>query len=153
LIPETSCPAVDLAFSGVPKYPWIVVLSWLVYVPKYICFFSYTCEAANSMIERPTDRVAAAREIVESVGGRMECFYWMQGDHDGFLIAEYKDAALAAAVAMASRARALRRCGKATSCLMGMLRSRSCGSRKPLVTVTSRPRPDLLIPNVWHVDS
>jgi uncharacterized protein with GYD domain len=54
------------------------------------------------MIDRPTDRVAAAREIVESVGGRMECFYWMQGNHDGFLIAEYKDAASAAAVAMAA---------------------------------------------------
>lgn len=58
-------------------------------MPQYICFFSYTFEAANSMIERPTDRVAAARDIVEAVGGRMKCFYWMQGDQDGFLIAEF----------------------------------------------------------------
>lgn len=54
------------------------------------------------MIERPTDRITAEREIVESVGGRMESFSWMQGDHDGFLIAEYPDGTTAAAVALAA---------------------------------------------------
>ena len=55
-------------------------------MPKYICFFSYTREAGKAMIEKPTDRVAAAKALVESVGGKMECFYWMHGHHDGFFI-------------------------------------------------------------------
>ena len=58
-------------------------------MPKYICFFSYTRDAAKAMIERPTDRIAAAKALVESVGGEMECFYWMHGHHDGFFIANY----------------------------------------------------------------
>lgn len=69
---------------------------------KFICFFSYTRDAAKAMIEKPTDRVAAARALVEAVGGKMECFYWMQGHHDGFFIADYKDAVTAAAVAAAA---------------------------------------------------
>lgn len=69
---------------------------------KYICFFSYTRDAAKAMIEKPTDRVAAAKALVESVGGTMECFYWMHGRHDGFFIANYKDGTSAAAVAAAA---------------------------------------------------
>jgi uncharacterized protein with GYD domain len=71
-------------------------------VPKYICFFSYTRDAAKAMIEKPTDRAAAAKALVESVGGKLECFYWMHGRHDGFFIAEHKDGASAAAVAAAA---------------------------------------------------
>lgn len=71
-------------------------------MPKYICFFSYTRDAAKAMIDRPTDRAAAAKALVESVGGKMECFYWMQGDHDGFFIADYDDGMSAAAVAAAA---------------------------------------------------
>ncbi len=71
-------------------------------MPKYICFFSYTRDATKAMIEKPTDRVAAAKAIVESIGGKMECFYWMHGDHDGFFIADYKDGVSAAAVMAAA---------------------------------------------------
>ena len=71
-------------------------------MPKYICFFSYTSDALKAMIEKPTDRAAAAKSLVESVGGKLECFYWMHGPHDGFFIAEYKDGATAAAAAAAA---------------------------------------------------
>ena len=71
-------------------------------MPKYICFFSYTRDAAKAMIEKPTDRVAAAKALVQSVGGTMECLYWMHGRHDGFFIADYKDGMSAAAVAAAA---------------------------------------------------
>jgi uncharacterized protein with GYD domain len=71
-------------------------------MPRYICFFSYTSDAAKAMIEKPTDRVAAARALVESIGGRMECFYWMHGPHDGFFIADCKDGMSAAAVGAAA---------------------------------------------------
>jgi uncharacterized protein with GYD domain len=69
---------------------------------KYICFFSYTRDATKAMIERPSDRVAAAKALVETVGGKLECFYWMNGHHDGFFIADYKDGMSAAAVAAAA---------------------------------------------------
>jgi uncharacterized protein with GYD domain len=71
-------------------------------MPKYISFFSYTRDSVKSMIEKPSDRGAAARSLVESVGGKLECFYWMHGHHDGFFIAEYKDGASAAVVAAAA---------------------------------------------------
>lgn len=70
---------------------------------KYITFFSYSGEAVKAMIHHPSDRSEAARQLVESMGGSVESFYWMLGDHDGFLIAELPDsvsgAALVAAVA------------------------------------------------------
>jgi uncharacterized protein with GYD domain len=70
-------------------------------MPKFITFFSYTGESAKAMINKPTDRAAAARTIVESVGGSMESFYWMQGKHDGIFIYTVKDGVTAAAIAMA----------------------------------------------------
>jgi len=71
-------------------------------MPKNISFFSYTRDAVNAMIAKPSDRGAAAKALVESVGGKLECFYWMHGPHDGFFIADYKDGASAAAVAAAA---------------------------------------------------
>lgn len=70
-------------------------------MPKFITFFSYTGEAAKAMINKPTDRSAAARGIVESLGGSMEAFYWMQGKHDGFIIATLPDSVSASALSMA----------------------------------------------------
>jgi uncharacterized protein with GYD domain len=68
---------------------------------RYILFFSYTGQAAKAMIERPSDRSAAAATLVESLGGTMEAFYWMQGKHDGFLITNLPDGVAASALAAA----------------------------------------------------
>jgi uncharacterized protein with GYD domain len=68
-------------------------------MPRFITFFSYTGESMKAMIERPSDRAAAARKLVESLGGTQEAFYWMQGKHDGFLIADLPDGVAASAVA------------------------------------------------------
>jgi uncharacterized protein with GYD domain len=70
-------------------------------MPKYITFFSYSSASAKAMVERPSDRTAAAKALVESVGGQMDAFYWMHGKHDGFIIASYPDGATAAALAAA----------------------------------------------------
>ena len=70
-------------------------------MPKYIAFFSYTGQAAKAMIEHPTDRSAAAKALVESLGGTQEAFYWMQGKHDGFLITTLPDSVAASALAAA----------------------------------------------------
>jgi uncharacterized protein with GYD domain len=68
---------------------------------KFITFFSYTAEAAKAMIDRPSDRSAAAKALVESLGGTQEAFYWMQGKHDGFVIANLPDGVAGAALSVA----------------------------------------------------
>lgn len=68
-------------------------------MPRYITFFSYTAESAKAMIERPSDRSAAATALTESLGGTLEAFYWMHGKHDGFLITNLPDGVAAAALA------------------------------------------------------
>jgi uncharacterized protein with GYD domain len=70
-------------------------------MPKYVLFFSYSNESAKAMIERPSDRSAAAKALVESLGGTQEAFYWMQGKHDGLLIANLPDGVAASALAAA----------------------------------------------------
>ena len=70
-------------------------------MPRFISFFSYTAESTKSMIERPSDRSAAGKALVESLGGTQEAFYWMQGKHDGFLISNLPDGVAASAIAAA----------------------------------------------------
>jgi uncharacterized protein with GYD domain len=70
-------------------------------MPRYIAFFSYNAESAKAMIEKPSDRSAAARALIESLGGSMDVFYWMQGKHDGVFIATLPDGVAAAALAVA----------------------------------------------------
>ena len=45
-------------------------------MPLYLTCFSYTPETWNAMIERPEDRRDIAREIIESVGGRLHGFWY-----------------------------------------------------------------------------
>ena len=71
-------------------------------MPRFITFFSYTGEAAKAMITRPSDRTAAAKALVESVGGTLDGFYWMQGNHDGFLLTTVPDAVSGAALSAAA---------------------------------------------------
>src|SRR5262245_49506961 len=66
-------------------------------MPKYVAFFSYTSEGWRQMIANPGDRAAAARKVVERLGGTMECLYWMTGEHDGLVIFDAPDVASAGA--------------------------------------------------------
>lgn len=68
---------------------------------KYALFFSYTQEAWANMIKNPTDRSEAARRLAESLGGSLEAFYWMFGEHDGFAVVDLPDSITAAAVSVA----------------------------------------------------
>src|SRR5688500_17296882 len=73
-------------------------------MPRFITFFSYTGEATKAMIEQPSDREAAAKAIVESVGGTLVSFYWMMGAHDGFLITDLPDGLTGVALSAATSA-------------------------------------------------
>jgi hypothetical protein len=44
---------------------------------KYVVFFTYSSETWARMIQSPGDRTAALRQLADSVGGSVECLYWM----------------------------------------------------------------------------
>src|SRR5690606_17243689 len=89
-----------------------VVRGRRVTMPTYMTGFDYEGQAWRLMVERPEDREAAARAVVEAAGGRLLSWYWMFGDHDGVLIYEAPSdaaaAAVLAAVAASGRVRCLR---------------------------------------------
>jgi uncharacterized protein with GYD domain len=69
-------------------------------MPQYLGRFSYSSEAIRAMVSNPQDRAAAAREAVESLGGKLLGFWFSFGEFDGVYVAEAPDNATAAAVAM-----------------------------------------------------
>jgi uncharacterized protein with GYD domain len=72
-------------------------------MPKYLALFSYADDAMAAMIENPADREPAVRTVLESVGARLETFYWMFGSHDGIAIVEAPDSLTMAGVSTAIR--------------------------------------------------
>jgi uncharacterized protein with GYD domain len=67
---------------------------------KYVTFFTYTSEAWARMIQNPGDRTATVRQLADSLGGSVECIYWMFGTHDGLVITDAPDSIGAAALSV-----------------------------------------------------
>jgi uncharacterized protein with GYD domain len=62
---------------------------------------SYTGEGAKGLVkDGGSKRRAAAKTLIESLGGKLEAFYFAFGEHDVFAIADMPDAAAAAAASM-----------------------------------------------------
>jgi uncharacterized protein with GYD domain len=70
-------------------------------MPVYLSRFSYSQNAKKAMLSQPEDRSTAARELAESVGGKLLGFWFAFGEFDGVFLMEADDSAAAAAVAMA----------------------------------------------------
>ena len=70
-------------------------------MPLYLGRFSYTTDAMRALIDEPQDRSAAAREVAESLGGKLLGFWFAFGEFDGVFLMEAPDNASAAALAMA----------------------------------------------------
>ena len=70
-------------------------------MPKYLALFSYSHTAMAAMIDNPADRETAVRNVVESVGARLETMYWMFGAHDGIAIIEAPDSLTMAGISAA----------------------------------------------------
>ena len=68
---------------------------------RYVSMFRYTADAAAGMIKNPSDREAAARHLIERMGGRLDGFYWMMGPWDGLAIYEVPDRTTAVAISVA----------------------------------------------------
>jgi uncharacterized protein with GYD domain len=67
-------------------------------MPKFIIIFSYSSGSWARMINSPGDRTTAAQELLESLGGSLECLYWQLGSHDGYAIGDVPDSVTAQAV-------------------------------------------------------
>jgi uncharacterized protein with GYD domain len=71
-------------------------------MPKFLFEASYTVEGVKGLQRAGgSSRRDAVATAVESVGGRLERFYFAFGDHDAVVIADLPDNQSAAAVALA----------------------------------------------------
>ena len=70
-------------------------------MPLYLTKFSYTPETWARLIRSPEDRRNAAREYIESVGGKLHGFWYAFGNGDGYNLWEAPDNVSIAAVALA----------------------------------------------------
>lgn len=70
-------------------------------MPKYLVTFTYSSGSWARLISTPQDRAAAARDVVEALGGNLECIYWQMESQDGLVIADYPDSVTASAVQIA----------------------------------------------------
>jgi uncharacterized protein with GYD domain len=70
-------------------------------MPLYLGRFSYTADAMRALLNQPEDRSAAAREVAQTLGGKLLGFWYAFGEFDGVFLMEAPDNASAAALAMA----------------------------------------------------
>jgi uncharacterized protein with GYD domain len=70
-------------------------------VAKFAVFFTFTGGTIKNLMDKPTDRAAVVSRLCEAAGGRMEAYYLMFGDWDGFVIVEVADSRAAAAISLA----------------------------------------------------
>ena len=67
----------------------------------YLTRFSYTPETWAKLVTNPEDRRKAATEYIESVGGKLQGFWYAFGERDGYTLWEAPDNVSMAAVAIA----------------------------------------------------
>ncbi len=61
-------------------------------MPKYLYHGSYTDDGLKGLIkDGGTKRMEVAKKAIESLGGKMEAYYFAFGSNDFFLIAEVVD--------------------------------------------------------------
>ena len=73
-------------------------------MPLYLSRFSYTPATWEKLIKSPEDRRAAAKQYIESVGGKLHGFWYAFGEHDGYNLWEAPDNVSMAATVLAINA-------------------------------------------------
>lgn len=69
---------------------------------KYLLQASYTAEGARGLLkDGGTTRRAAAKTLVESLGGKLDCFYFAFGKTDVVAVVDFPDGVSAAAASLA----------------------------------------------------
>ena len=78
-------------------------------MPKFLTMVSYTPEGIKGLVkEGGTARRRAVEKMLESLGGRLEGFYFAFGENDAYVITEGPDNATAAAISLAITTGAIR---------------------------------------------
>ena len=78
-------------------------------MPKFLTMVSYTPEGIKGLVkEGGTARRRAVEKMLESLGGRLEGFYFAFGENDAYVITEGPDNATAAAISLAITTGAVR---------------------------------------------
>jgi uncharacterized protein with GYD domain len=67
----------------------------------YLTRFSYSPATWAKLIKNPEDRRAAAKQYIESVGGKLHGFWYAFGEYDGYNLWEAPDNVSFAAAAVA----------------------------------------------------
>ena len=74
-------------------------------MPKYLFQASYTTEGAKGLLkEGGTKRRAAVEQLMKSVGGKLEAFYFALGESDVFLLVDAPDNASVVAASLTTAA-------------------------------------------------
>ena len=73
-------------------------------MPHYLIQVAYNSGSAKAMIEHPQNREDAVRRAIESVGGKLNMFYFCFGPFDAVLEVEMPDAVSIMAMALATSA-------------------------------------------------
>lgn len=74
-------------------------------MPKFLIRASYNADGARGLLkEGGSARRAAVQKLAESLGGRIESFYFAFGADDTYVIGEFPDAATVLAVSLAVNA-------------------------------------------------
>jgi uncharacterized protein with GYD domain len=98
---------------------------------KYAVFFTLKGEAIARAMQQPSDRVAVVSKAVESAGGKLEAYYLMFGQYDGFVIVDLPDSRAAAASSLAV---------SSTGAFEQAVSTSQKGVASPKATVASGPR-------------
>jgi uncharacterized protein with GYD domain len=71
-------------------------------MPKFMVKASYNSDGARGLLkEGGTARRATVQKLIESVGGKVEAFYFSYGEDDAYIITDMPDAAAGIAISLA----------------------------------------------------
>jgi uncharacterized protein with GYD domain len=75
---------------------------------KYLYYGNYVGEGLKGLLkEGGSGRIAAMKEVAESVGGKLECCYFAFGEYDYFIIVDVPDNVSAASISLTANASGL----------------------------------------------
>lgn len=107
-------------------------------MPFYLYRISYSQDAIKALIANPTDREAAARKLVEGLGGKLHHLFFAFGKYDVVCLIEGPDDRMMAAGALAVAASGTVR-GSATTKLMTAAEAMEAMTLAGKATGTYRP--------------
>nr|WP_170609866.1 GYD domain-containing protein [uncultured Ruegeria sp.] len=70
-------------------------------MPLFITYATYSQSGIKGMLQKPSDRTAPVKALLDKVGGKLLAFYMTTGSNDVVVISEAPDGTDAVAVGMA----------------------------------------------------